>query len=121
CHGRFGVTPRTAVLFGPPGHWYLNFTYGMYWMLNAVTGREGVASGVLIRAAGPHGGPGVLTRSLKIDKRFNAQPIERPTRWWIEHRGEIVRRTQIQRTPRIGIDFAGRWKNKPYRFVLRTE
>ena len=56
CHGRFGVTPRTAVLFGPPGHWYVHFIYGMYWMLNVVTDRDGAASGVLIRGAGIYRG-----------------------------------------------------------------
>ena len=62
CHGRFGVTPRTAVLFGPPGHWYVHFTYGMHWMLNVVTDRDGAASGVLIRGAGIYRGPGRLTK-----------------------------------------------------------
>jgi DNA-3-methyladenine glycosylase len=119
CHGRFGVTPRTAVLFGPPGHWYVHFIYGIFWMLNVVTHRDGVASGVLIRGAGPHRGPGVLTRSLGIDKRFNARPIAPETALWIEDRGVRVRRSQIERTPRIGVDYAAQWKEKPYRFVLR--
>jgi len=118
CHGRFGVTPRTAVLFGPPGHWYVYFTYGMYWMLNTVTGRDGTASGVLIRGAGPHSGPGRLTRALAIDSRFNGQPIAATTGMWIEDRGEPVRRSRIRRTPRIGVDYAGHWKEKPYRFLL---
>jgi DNA-3-methyladenine glycosylase len=119
CHGRFGITPRTAVLFGAPGHWYIHFVYGMYWMLNVVTGREGTASGVLIRGTGSYKGPGRLTRGLKIDKRFNARPIGPATGLWIEDRGQIVRRSQIQRTPRIGVDYAGTWKEKPYRFVLK--
>jgi DNA-3-methyladenine glycosylase len=119
CHGRFGVTPRTAVLFGPPGRWYVHFVYGLFWMLNVVTGREGVASGVLLRAAGPHRGPGVLTRSLGIDKRFNGQPIAPATGLWIEDRGGIVRHSQIIRSPRVGIGYAGEWKDKPYRFRLR--
>jgi DNA-3-methyladenine glycosylase len=119
CHGRFGVTPRTAVLFGPPGHWYVHFIYGIFWMLNAVTGRDGVASGVLIRGAGPYKGPGVLTRSLGIDKRFNALPIAPETSFWIEDRDVRVRRSQIARTPRIGIQYAGDWKEKPYRFLWK--
>lgn len=119
CHGRFGVTPRTAVLFGPPGRWYVHFVYGLFWMLNVVTGREGVASGVLLRAAGPYRGPGVLTRSLGIDKRFNGQPIAPATGLWIEDRGGIVRHSQIIRSPRVGVDYAGEWKDKPYRFRLR--
>ena len=109
------------MLFGPPGRWYVHFVYGMYWMLNVVSGREGVASGVLIRSAGPHRGPGVLTRSLAIDKRFNDRPIAPLTGLWIEDRGRPARRSQIARSPRVGIDYAGAWKEKPYRFVLRGE
>ncbi len=119
CHGRFGVTPRTAVLFGPPGHWYVHFTYGMHWMLNVVTDRDGAASGVLIRGAGAHRGPGRLTKALGIDKRFNALPIAPASRLWIEDRGHEVRRGHVRRTPRIGVDYAGDWKHKPYRFLLR--
>jgi DNA-3-methyladenine glycosylase len=118
CHGRFGVTPRTAVLFGPPGHWYVHFTYGMHWMLNVVTDRDGAASGVLIRGAGIYSGPGRLTKALGIDKRFNALPIARRSQLWIEDRGHAVRRSQVRRTPRIGVDYAGDWKHKPYRFLL---
>ncbi len=120
CHGRFGRTPRTAILFGPPAHWYVYFTYGMYWMLNVVTDRDGRPSGVLIRGAGPHHGPGVLTRELEIDGRFNGLPVGAArAEMWVEDWGTIIRRGQIHRTPRIGIDYAGHWKDKPYRFVLR--
>jgi DNA-3-methyladenine glycosylase len=120
-HGRFGRTRRTEVLFGPPGHWYVYFTYGMYWMLNAVTGRDGEASGVLIRGAGSHTGPGKLTRDLAIDGRFNGLSIPDNQRMWIEDRGAALRRGQVRRTARIGIDYAGKWKDKPYRFLLRQE
>jgi len=118
CHGRFGVTRRTAVLFGPPGHWYVYFVYGMYWMLNTVADRDGVGAGVLIRGAGEHRGPGKLTKALGIDGRFNALPIAPASRLWIEDRGDAIRRSQIRRTPRVGIDYAGDWKAKPYRFLL---
>jgi DNA-3-methyladenine glycosylase len=117
-HGRFGVTPRAAVLFGPPGHWYVYFIYGMYWMLNVVTGRDGAASGVLIRGAGAYSGPGRLTKALGIDKRFNALAIARGNQLWIEDRGDAIQPRQVRRTPRIGVDFAGDWKHKPYRFLL---
>lgn len=119
CHGRFGVTPRTAVLFGPAGHWYVHFTYGMHWMLNVVTDRDGAASGVLIRGAGAYRGPGRLTKALGIDKRFNALPIAPRSQLWIEDRGYTIRRSDVRRTPRIGVDYAGDWKHKPYRFILR--
>ena len=121
CHGRAGLTPRTAVLFGPPGHWYVYFVYGMYWMLNVVTGREGAASGVLIRGAGDFRGPGKLTKALGIDKRFNALPAAPADGLWLEDRGHAVRRNDVRRTPRIGVDYAGEWKSKPYRFLLCEE
>ncbi len=107
------------MLFGPPGRWYVHFVYGIFWMLNVVTGRDGVASGVLIRGAGPHRGPGILTRELGIDKRFNALPIAPETGLWIEDRGEVVRPSRIVRTSRVGVPYAGRWKEKPYRFLLQ--
>jgi DNA-3-methyladenine glycosylase len=118
CHGRAGLTPRTTVLFGPPAHWYVYFVYGMYWMLNVVTDRDGAASGVLIRGAGNYRGPGRLTKALGIDKRFNAMPVAPASGLWIEDHGQAIRRGQIRRTPRIGVDYAGDWKSKPYRFVL---
>jgi DNA-3-methyladenine glycosylase len=119
CHGRFGVTQRTRVMFGPAGHWYVYFIYGMYWMLNVVTGDEGVPEAVLFRAAGDCSGPGKLCRELGIDKRLYGAAAEVASGLWIEDRGLCVRRGDIERTPRIGVDYAGEWKDKPLRFLLR--
>jgi DNA-3-methyladenine glycosylase len=61
-HAYRGMTPRTSVMFGPPGHAYVYFTYGNHHMLNLITEREGVAGGVLIRAIEPLFGVGVMER-----------------------------------------------------------
>ena len=52
CHGRVGPTPRNQVMFGPAGYWYVYLCYGMHWMLNIVTGREGLPAAVLLRGRG---------------------------------------------------------------------
>ena len=120
CHGRFGLTQRTRVMFGPAGHWYVYLIYGMYWMLNIVTAEEGSPQAVLFRAAGDCTGPGKLCRELAIDKRLYGAPAEPNSGLWIEDRGYRVKRGAIQRTPRIGVDYAGEWKDKPLRFVLNA-
>lgn len=117
CHGRFGETPRTAVMFGPAGVWYVYFIYGMYWMLNVVTNTPGHPAAVLIRAAGPANGPGKLTKQLGITRAENGLPTEPTSKLWISDAGLRVPRKELVATPRIGIDYAGDWRDKLYRFV----
>lgn len=130
CHARFGKTKRTEVMFGPAGHWYVNLCYGMYWMLNVVCGEEGYPAAVLIRGVegdrrdrGNRGallnGPGKLTKTLSIDRRFNGLPATKSSGLWIEDRGVVVPKSAILKTPRVGVDYAREWAKKPWRFVLR--
>jgi DNA-3-methyladenine glycosylase len=118
CHAAKGHTPRTAVMFGPAGTWYVYFIYGIHWMLNVVTEVEGYPAAVLVRGAGDWNGPARLTKGLDIDRRLNGTPAAVASGLWIEDRGETIPRGQIRRTPRIGVDYAGIWAEKPYRFLL---
>jgi len=117
CHGSKGMTSRNAVMFGPAGRWYVYLCYGMHWMLNIVTGVEGVPAAVLIRGAGEFVGPGRVTRGLGIDKAFDGQTAARTTGLWFEA-GEPVAPRLVSRTPRIGVGYAGEWAEKPLRFVV---
>jgi len=121
CHASKGHTPRTSVMFGPAGRWYVYFIYGVHWMLNVVTGDEGHPAAVLFRTVGSFNGPGKLTKALGIDKQLNAQPATADSGLWIEDVGLKIPRGRIRRTPRIGVDYAGKWAAKPYRFVLEPE
>jgi DNA-3-methyladenine glycosylase len=117
CHGAKGMTRRNAVMFGPAGRWYVYLCYGMHWMLNVVTGAEGVPAAVLIRGAGVFTGPGRVTKGLGIDRGFDGRPAARSAGLWFEEGVEVPRRL-IARTPRIGVGYAGAWAARPLRFVV---
>jgi DNA-3-methyladenine glycosylase len=73
CHGYHGRTRRNAVLFGPPGHLYVYFTYGMHFCANVVSETEGVAAGVLLRALEPeHGVADMVARRGVLEPRLLA-------------------------------------------------
>ncbi|MBN2613949.1 MAG: DNA-3-methyladenine glycosylase [Bacteroidales bacterium] len=116
CHASKGRTNRNRIMYAVGGHVYVYFIYGMYWMLNIVTGEEDNPQAVLIRGINGYNGPGKLTRRLNIDDSFYGEDLVVSGRIWIENNeaeGEIVT------GPRIGIDYAGEhWKNKPWRFNL---
>ena len=105
-------------MFGPPGYWYVYFCYGVHWMLNVVVEIEGFPAAVLIRGAGPSNGPAKLTKALQIDKSLNARPATNESGLWIEDRGARISSSSIELTPRIGIDYAGDWASKPFRFIV---
>jgi len=121
CHASKGRTKRTEVLYGPAGHAYVYFIYGMYDMFNVVTGWEGVAQAVLIRGAVPLDGweadltgPGKLTRAMKITRALNGADLLGNEVFVLDDAGY---RVQIARSRRIGIDYAGPWRDALLRFV----
>ena len=122
CHASRGRTARTEVLFGPPGMSYVYLIYGMYHMLNVVTERMEFPAAVLIRAIEVDGelidGPGKLCRALEIDRSLNRLDLTRGQSLWFEDRGARVSSEQVGTFPRIGVDYAGIWAKKPWRFRL---
>lgn len=117
CHASKGRTSRTEIMFHRGGKIYVYLIYGMYWMLNFVTEKEGIPQAVLIRGISNFDGPGKLTKVLKIDKSFYGEDLMNSDRLWVE---EGEHNVNFETTPRIGIDYAGEvWKNKPWRFVLK--
>ena len=124
CHASKGRTQRTDVMFGPGGVAYVYLIYGMYHCLNVVTEREEFPSAVLIRAIEIDGelidGPGRLCRVLEIDRRLNLVDLTIGESLWFEDRGEVVERGTVGAYPRIGVDYAGEWAEKLWRFRLRT-
>jgi DNA-3-methyladenine glycosylase len=125
CHASRGRTARTDVLFGPPGIAYVYFIYGMYHMLNVVTERTEYPAAVLIRAVEIDGklidGPGKLCRELAIDRSLNRHDMTEGRHLWFEDRGTKMTRKKIGALPRIGVDYAGAWAKKPYRFRIIVE
>lgn len=122
CHASKGRTARTEVLFGPPGMAYVYLIYGMYDMLNVVTERQEFPAAVLIRAIEVDGqlidGPGKLCRELEIDRSLHRLDLTCGQSLWFEDRGKRVEPRRIQALPRIGVDYAGPWAKKPWRFRL---
>ena len=124
CHASKGRTPRTDVLFGPPGMSYVYLIYGMHHCLNVVTEREEFPAAVLIRAVEVDGklidGPGRLCLALAIDRSLNRLDMTSGDSLWFEDRGANVPRAAVSAFPRIGVDYAKEWAKKLWRFRLRT-
>ncbi len=119
-HAHKGKTPRNNVMFGPAGHWYVYLCYGMHWLLNIVTGAENYPAAILFRGLDKVSGPGRITKALQIDGSLNQKACQEKTGLWMESSGERVSPVNIERMPRVGIDYAGPdWSQKPYRFVIR--
>jgi DNA-3-methyladenine glycosylase len=129
-------TARTEIMFAPGGAAYVYFCYGMHRLFNIVTGPPDSPQAVLVRAvritAGHDlvckrrkgvaekdwsSGPGRLCAALGIEMHHNSHDLLLGETIWIEDRGVKVPAREIKRTPRIGVDYAGAWAHKPWRFV----
>ena len=116
CHASKGRTPRTEVMFGEGGYLYVYLIYGTYWMLNVVTGMEGVPQAVLIRGLSEASGPGRLTRLIQIDKDYYGEDLVISNRIWVE---ESANKPEYTTGPRVGIDYSGDpWKDLPWRYCM---
>jgi DNA-3-methyladenine glycosylase len=114
CHASKGRTQRTEVMYHEGGKIYVYFVYGMYWMLNVVTGETDNPQAVLIRGVEECNGPGRLTRAIGIDGSFYGEDLTRSDRIWIEDKGVDL---SFKTGKRIGIDYAGEpWNDMPWRF-----
>ena len=136
CHASKGLTPRTAIMFEAGGLAYVYMIYGFYFCLNAVTEAAGYPAAVLIRAIEPldhipvmrrlrgspeddtriGSGPGKLCMALAIDKRFNGGDLTGDSLWIEDRRLNVG---EIAVSPRIGVDYAGDYRDKPWRFFVR--
>lgn len=113
CHASKGKTPRTQVMYEAGGVIYVYLVYGMYWMLNIVTGEKDTPQAILIRCTKTIQGPGKLGKKLQLDKTFYGENLG--NRIWIEDSSNIVKYNVDKR---IGIDYAKEWKDKPWRYIL---
>lgn len=140
CHGAANKgrpTARTAVMFGPPGHAYIYFTYGMHWLFNVVTGPAGVANAVLVRALEPTegeflmthhrerkraeltNGPGKLTQALAIDGSLHGANLCEPEGVLAVEDAPPVPTSSIRTGPRIGLGKTPEpWRSMPWRYWL---
>jgi DNA-3-methyladenine glycosylase len=122
-HARFGPTRRAGIMFGPPGVAYVYLIYGLSHCVNVVTGPEGFASAVLLRAGEPMEGclhrtkgPGNLCRALAIRReRHNGADLS-GDRLFIEDAPPPAE--EIVATPRVNVKFAGEWAARPWRYLL---
>jgi DNA-3-methyladenine glycosylase len=115
-HARFGKTSRNAIMFEQGGLLYVYLIYGIYWMLNIVTGKKDDPQAVLIRGIKGYSGPGKVARQLGIEKSFNGMDLTRSETIWIE---DAAFNPQFRQVPRYGIQYASDpWKSMPWRFIM---
>ncbi len=131
-HARVGPTPRTAPMFGAPGHAYVYLVYGVHHCLNVVAHPERAASAVLIRAfepiagfpsdGGPRvaAGPGLVGRALTLHRRDSGHDLTLGRGLWLAH-GAAIDDADVLRGPRVGVAYAGpEWASRPWRLGVRA-
>lgn len=127
-HASRGLTPRTKIMFGEAGRFYIYFTYGMHWLLNVVTGPENYPAAILLRAGMYRNpktgkeilidGPARLTKFLKIDGALNGRLANKKTGLWFESE-KSTRKLKTLTSKRIGVDYAGPvWSGKKWNFKI---
>ena len=120
-HAHRGRTKRNTPMFDAGGIAYVYLIYGMHHCFNVVTGTAGYPAAVLIRATerptvdANSSGPGRLSRAFAIDRELDGMSLLGRTIWL--ERAVPLDDGAVRRTPRIGVDYAGSWARKPYRFV----
>ncbi len=116
CHASKGRTTRTEVMYQEGGVIYVYLIYGMYWLLNIVTGESNDPQAVLIRGLKKLNGPGRVGTQLQLDKSFYGEDLTQSKRIWIETGIGVVRYTADKR---VGVDYAGEeWANKLWHFIV---
>ena len=115
CHASKGRTPRTEIMYRDGGKVYVYLIYGMYWMLNVVTGAENHPQAVLICGIGSIKGSGRVGRELQIDKSYYDEDLLTSERIWIENSDDC---TEFIAKTRVGVDYAGEWKDKLWRYEI---
>jgi DNA-3-methyladenine glycosylase len=138
CHARHGRTERNQSMWGPPGHSYVYFTYGMHWLLNAVTEEEGFPAAVLIRAIVPTegipiiknrrghqprqswtDGPAKLCQALNIKGEQDGLDLCQRKGQLQIHNGIAIPAEAVTRGPRVGLNKVPEpWFSKPWRFKV---
>jgi len=123
-HSAKGLTQRTRIMFGPPGHAYVYLIYGMYHCMNVVTEPAGKGAAILLRAIEPlqninqrSRGPGLLCQALQITRDLNGEDLLGNT-LFLATDGHVP--NKIVKRPRIGVDYAGNWAKRHLRFYLKN-
>lgn len=123
-HAYRGRTARTWPMFGPPGRAYVYLIYGLHHCLNIVTEPEDYPAAILLRALEPvvgleqpASGPGRLCRAMGVDRRHNGMPLTEPP-LYVLPAPQTPPAASIACGPRIGIEYAGEWAERPWRFWL---